>query len=267
MVFYKTRNPILQKYMEGYYFISEDKKNNVIRYKTFPNNYSILSVSHRADVVYGENKITVVPSATKEISTDIVLRYSNPIEVVYAKAVDEVTFYFKPLGLNHFVADCDLMTRNKSLMDFVVFPDFNGKMLEIFGMKDRERQIVEIEDYWLSKIQVKDFSLMEKILCDVETSALKIDEVAKKYGFTRQYINKLFSKHIGKSPAEYRKIHRFRSSLKKSGETKSLTALSHNHLFYDQSHFNKSFRDLTGSNPSFFFKNVDTDRENVWLFI
>lgn len=45
LVFCRTRNNILQKYIEGYYFISEDKNSNIIRYKTFPNNYSILSVS------------------------------------------------------------------------------------------------------------------------------------------------------------------------------------------------------------------------------
>lgn len=253
--------------MEGYYFISENQNSNIIRYKTFPNNYSILSVSHFADVLYEEGKITVVPSETKEISTDIVLRYSNPIEVVYAKVVGEITFYFKPLGLNHFIPDSGFLSKHKSLMDFIVFPDFNVKMLEIFNLKDREKQIEEIENYWISKLHIKDFSLIEKVLLEIENSDLKIDEIAQKFNFTRQYINKLFLKYIGKSPAEYRKIHRFRNALRQVKGVKKLKELTYENLFYDQSHFNKDFKELTDSSPTSFFKNVDTEKKNVWLFI
>lgn len=267
MIFYRTRNEILQKYLEGYYFISEDKNTNIIRYKTFPNNYSILSVLHSADVFYAEEKVKIAPSATKEIWVDIVFRYSNPLEVIYEKAVNEITLYFKPLGLNHFISESGLISTHKSVMDFNVFPDFNSEMLKIFKLKDREQQIETLENYWLSKLQERNFSLMEKLLPEIETSDLKIDEIAKKFNFTRQYINKLFLKHLGKSPAEYRKIHRFRNTLKRNNGTKTLTDLSHDNLFYDQSHFNKHFKELTQSNPSFFFKNVDTEKENIWLFI
>lgn len=267
MTFYKTKNKTLQKYLKGYYFISEDNNSNIIRYKTFPNNYCILSVCYNADVLYEEDKITVVPSETKEISTDIVFRYTNPIEVIYEKAVDEITFYFKPLGLHHFIPESHHISSNKSIMDFIVFPDFNSKMFEIFKIKNRKLQIEELENYWLSKLQEKDFSLIEKLLVEIETSDLKIDEIARKFNFSRQYLNRLFLKHIGKPPAEYRKIHRFRSALKRNSSAKNLTNLSHDNLFYDQSHFNKDFKELTQSNPSQFFKNVDTEKENIWLFI
>lgn len=267
LVFYKAKNPILRKYMEGYYFIFEDNHTNVIRYKTFPNNYIIIAVSQNADVIYKENNIIVVPSATKKITTDLYLRYNNPLEVVYEKAINEITFYFKPLGLNHFIPDTDIFSRYKSLVDFQLFPDMNERMGEIFEMESQEQQIEAIETYWLSKLQVKELSLMEQLLADVESTDLKIDEIAKKYNFSRQYVNKLFRKHIGKTPSEYRKIHRFRSAIKRKKEVKNLTKLSHNNLFYDQSHFNKDFKEFTDSKPSFFFKHVDTEKENIWLFI
>lgn len=253
--------------MEGYYFVSEDQNNNIIQYKTFPNNYSILSVAHNADVLFEDGKITVTPAITNKISVDFVMRYTEPISVVYAKAIDEITFYFKPLGLNQFIPESSFISAHKSIMDFHVFPDFNSKMKEIFNLKDREQQIETIENYWLSKLQVKDFSLMEEILLELETSDLKIDEIAKKFNFTRQYINKLFLKYIGKSPSEYRKIHRFRNAIKQVKDIKKLKELMLENLFYDQSHFNKDFKELTESSPSSFFKNVDTEKENVWLFI
>lgn len=267
LVFYKTKDPTLRQYLEGYYFIFEDNNTNVIRYKTFPNNYIIIAVSQNADVIYQGNNVMVVPSLTPKITTDLYLRYNNPLDVVYEKAINEITFYFKPLGLNHFIPDTDILSRHKSLNDFLLFPDMNARMGEIFEMENPEQQIEAIEAYWLSKLQVKDLSLMEKLLADIESTDLKIDEIAKTYNFSRQYVNKLFRKHIGKTPSEYRKIHRFRNAIKRKKEMKNLTKLSHNQLFYDQSHFNKDFRELTDSKPSFFFKNVDTEKENIWLFI
>ena len=107
---------------------------------------------------------------------------------------------------------------------------------------------------------------MESILADVETD-LRIHDIAKKYNFSRQYLHKLFLKTLGKSPTEYRKIHRFRSSITNQRKTINLTKLAHGNLFYDQSHFVKNFMELTNNNPSTFFKKVNTDKEIVWLFI
>ena len=105
---------------------------------------------------------------------------------------------------------------------------------------------------------------MEEIVCDIEDN-IKIQEIAEKYNFTRQYINKLFLKYIGKPASEYRKIHRFRNAVSKYKISKNLTILSCDNFFFDQSHFIKDFKILTNSNPSSFFKAVDTKNENIWL--
>src|SRR5690606_17615354 len=126
----------------------------------------------------------------------------------------------------------------------------------IFNETDRQKQIELLENYWLSKFIKKDFSLIEQILADVEAD-LKIEDIAIKNNISRKHINTLFSKHIGKTPSEYRKIYRFRKSLLKYKNNKNLTTLSYENLFYDQSHFIKDFKALTKINPNWFFKNVD----------
>ncbi|WP_415542773.1 helix-turn-helix domain-containing protein [Empedobacter stercoris] len=107
---------------------------------------------------------------------------------------------------------------------------------------------------------------MEQILADIETE-LTIDAIAKKHNISRKHINVLFLKHIGKPPSEYRKIYRFRNTLIENKKSKSLTSLSHGSLFYDQSHFIKDFKALTKIKPSWFFKNIDTEQDNIWLFM
>lgn len=252
--FYRPKNEQLQKYIEGYYFISEDENSKTITYWTFPNNYCILAVNYNSDVVFEEKKIMVVPSNHETIQAGLVFRYIKPLEVCYQNPTNEVTFYFKPLGLNHFMINYqELFLRQKAIAKFNPFVDFKNQMKRILKLKDRDIQIEELESYWLSKLQIRDFSFLEMIKKDLETD-LKIEDIAKKHQITRQYLSKLFLRNIGKTPSEYRKIYRFRNSIVNRNKAKNLTALSYDNLFFDQSHFIKDFKKLTDKKPGLFFK-------------
>src|SRR5690554_7079873 len=135
--FYKPKNKILQKYIEGYYFISEDKKGKQVKYFIFLNNFCVLSVNQNAKVELKENSYFVSSAKTDEILADIVVRYIEPIEVVYENVVDEITIYFKPLGINHFI-DNPSIFRQASLTNFVPFTDFEEKMRLAFNQSDRK---------------------------------------------------------------------------------------------------------------------------------
>lgn len=264
--FYKPQNKTLAKYIEGYYFIAPDGNSNKLNYWTFPNNFFILSVNQNAEIGFEDEKITIQPSKEKNIAADFVSRYHKPLEIIYTTSVDEITIYFKPLGINHFLPEAERILKLGKMADFNPFEDFKFKMEEIFSIQNREKQIGLLEGYWLSKLNERSLALTPEILNDVE-SDLKIDEIAQKNNFSRQHLNKLFLKYIGKSPSEYRKIHRFRNSLIKQKNSKNLTELSYETAFYDQSHLIKDFKSLTNNSPNSFFKKVDTNKENIWLFI
>lgn len=263
--FYKPRNEILQKHIEGYYFISEDKKARNIKYFTFPNNYCILSVNRNAKVQLEDGKYFISSTADKNITADLVCRYTEPIEVIYKNAVDEITIYFKPLGINHFINTPNTF-KQPVIADFDPFPDYKERMELIFRQPGRAIQIELLENYWLSKLKEKDLEDVRAMLTDIETD-LKIEDIASKYDVSRKHINALFLKYTGKPPSEYRRIHRFRKTLLEYKKSKNLTTLSHGSFFYDQSHLIKDFRALTKTNPGLFFKNVNVEKENVWLFI
>lgn len=263
--FNKPKNDVLKEYIEGYYFISEDKTAGAVKYLTFPNNFCIISVIQNGKISIGKGFFEVSSCANNKMISDFVCRYSEPVEIYYEHPLNEITIYFKPLGINYFMEIPNLLKASQ-IIDFNPFIDFNEKMELIFNESNREKQIEELEDYWLSKFVMRDFALMEKIISDLEAN-LKIEDIAVKYNLTRQYINKIFSKNVGKTPSEFRKIYRFRSSMSEVKIAKNLTQLSHNNLFFDQAHFIKDFKAFTHSNPSSFFKNVDTERANVWLYI
>ncbi len=266
MEFYRPKHEGLSKFIEGYYFISPSKIPKPLHYWTFPNNFFIVSVSKDIEIEMQETKFVIKPSSQQNIVANYVARYTAPIEVLFEGAAIEITIYFKPLGINRFVNDVQSLFKQQNAKDFNPFPDFITSMKEILEEQDRELQREHLEQYWLSKLNSDDLSLMESILTDVETD-LKIDDIAQKRGFSRQYLNKIFTKNIGKPAAEYRKIHRFRKTVIKQREAKNLTELSYDSLFYDQSHLVKDFKQLTHVNPHHFFKKVDTQQGNLWLFI
>ncbi|MFT3981630.1 MAG: helix-turn-helix domain-containing protein [Ferruginibacter sp.] len=264
--FFIPANKALQKYIEGYYFIAANNEAGLLNYWTFPNNFFILSISQNIDIVIEEKKLVVKPGSQENIVVNYVASYTKPIEVVYEEPVNEITIYFKPLGINQFIENTEPLFKDKNAANFIPFPDFTAQMKQIFSLENRTAQTEALEKYWLSKLLDKQPSILENVLADVEAD-LRIDDIATKYNFSRQYLHKLFIKNIGKSPVEYRKIHRFRNSIITQKRAASLTQVTYDNSFYDQSHFIKDFKQFTNINPHSFFRKVDTAKENVWLFI
>lgn len=262
LMFYRPKNALLREYIEGYYFFSE--KQHPVRYFTFPNNFGILTVAQNAQVLFKDHTYTISAAPLQNIVSDFVFRYTQPLEIVYENMVNEITLYFKPLAIHYFITHPSLFDPENTGPD--PFAEVREAMSYVLSEPQRDKQIEMLEAYWLSRFQQKDLTLMANILSEVETNQ-KMEEIASRYRFTRQYLNKLFLKYMGKTPSEYRKIHRFRHSLLQHGNSRNLTELSHGALFYDQSHFIRDFKSFTNTNPGTFFENVDTGKGNVWLFI
>lgn len=266
IVFYQPKNNILKKYMEGYYFMLPDDTNQPFHYFTFPNNFFILSVAIGSQVMTDDRQIIISKSTDGEIIADYLARYTTPVEILYKNPVPEITIYFKPSGINHFIDQAHLLFQQGNAINFNPFPDFFSTMKEILELKNHTLQIELLEDYWLSKFEQKDMQLVENILQDIE-SELKITDIASKHNISRQHLNTLFTKTVGKSCSEYRKINRFRSAIEKKKSAKNLTQLTYDNLFYDQSHMVKDFKELTKVSPHSFFKKIDVDKKNIWLYI
>ena len=86
-----------------------------------------------------------------------------------------------------------------------------------------------------------------------------IAEIAEKTGYNLKSFQRHFLKHMGCSPINYKRIARFRNSLKSKLDTheiKTLTDDSYENNYFDQSYFIKEFKKLTKQNPKQFFKEI-----------
>ena len=266
MEFYRPVNQVLQRYIEGYYFISPEGNNKRLHYWTFPNNFFIVSVSRDIEIEANHKKITITPSLQENIIANFVSRYTSPIEVLVEGEVSEITIYFKPLAINYLFDNAHELLQMENTLGFNPFADFIPAMKRILLENNRTFQRQSLEDYWMSKLEIREPGLMESIVSDLE-SGLKIEDIARNNNFSRQYLNRLFTRNIGKPPSEFYRIHRFRKAIKKQKDIRNLTELSYESLFYDQSHLIRDFKQLTNVSPNAFFKKADTGNANVWLFV
>lgn len=261
--FYKPVSEALHKYIEGFYFVTQKEIHQPEIYWTFPNNFCIAAVYQNTSLVLGHNKIVVASSREDTIASSLVSRYVHPIEIIQHDITEEITIYFKPLGLNHFVNNIRPFYTD-AMIHFDPSPDYRPLMKEVFNASGRAEQIRQLESYWLSRLVQKELSLLESIIADIQ-SDLKINDIAQKNHISRQYLNKIFTQQVGKTPSEFRKIHRFRAAIAERQKARNFTELSHLVRFYDQSHFIRDFKNFTRLNPMDFFSKVDTEKENVWL--
>ncbi|WP_374462735.1 helix-turn-helix domain-containing protein [Chryseobacterium sp.] len=262
VTFYQPTHSVLKEYIEGYYFVEKDDSHQPIRYLTFPDNYFIVSACQDVSIVQNKGWVEIRRSLSENIVIDFVFRCSVPTEILYQQSVNEVTVYFKPLGIYHFYD----ASKSDELQQEINISDFKETMNAILKESDRNKQIEMLENYWLSKFIKKDLQLAYTILNDFETE-LSIEEIAAKNKITRQYVNKISKRYLAKPASEFRKIQRFRNVLITNRNFRNLTELSYENLFYDQSHLIKDFKELTRINPGKFFDDVDTGKNNIWLFI
>ncbi|MDP9959699.1 helix-turn-helix domain-containing protein [Chryseobacterium lathyri] len=262
ITFYQPVHPILKKYIEGYYFVEKDDRDEPVRYLTFPDNYFIVSACQNVALIQDRGWVEIRRSLSENLVIDFVSRCSVPTEIFYQESVNEITVYFKPLGIYHFF-DAD---ENETLQSRIHFSDFKEIMNTVLNESGRKRQIEMLEAYWLSKFRQKNLALAYNLLADFETE-LSIEKIAEKNGITRQYLNKVSKRYFAKPASEFRKIQRFRKVLASNKKVRNLTELSYENLFYDQSHLIKDFKEFTKISPRKFFENVDIEQNNIWLFI
>lgn len=259
---FKPQNPILQQYINNYYFLINSDKEKEKCYLTFPNNYCIVSVAFNCELKLDNNKYLVQENKDVHSLSTIISHYKKPLQIQYFGNIKELTVSFKPLGINHFLQNKLSNYLNDSFQTFDPSSDYLPTMKVILEEEDIDKARSIFENYWLSKLTPFHRSYLQKaidLLEDYEKD-YSIQEIADQCLTSRQNLSKTFFMHLGKSPSDYKKIHRFRNALNHFNNRKNiknLSALLEDSTFYDQSHFIKDFKALTGKSPKNFFKNLD----------
>ncbi|WP_025665740.1 helix-turn-helix domain-containing protein [Aquimarina megaterium] len=256
--FIEPENQVLKEILLGYYITEFEEPLN---YLIFPNNNIIISSSFNVNINYSGSSISINPSKKNDIVSDIICTYDKPFKIISKGRYKEITFVFNPLGFNSLIKKplFDLKIGNNEFSPFILFDDYTKLILEISNMDNLKTIKEEIEKYWLSKhIGFKNETLKSIVNEIIQNPNIEINTLSNKYNISRQYLNRLFKLHFCKSPSKFKKTQRFRNALKKHAESKfpkkSLTNLTYESLYYDQSHLIKDFDYFSKMSPSTFFK-------------
>lgn len=145
--------------------------------------------------------------------------------------------------------------------NFNLFHDFESGVRNILSADHPGESLSELENYFMNRFVFKRLDLIGNLIREIEY--LDMASLSLKYNISRQYINSLFHRYLGKSPRDFKRIQRFIQSAK--SKEINLTHKGLDASFYDQSHFSKEIRNITGYQPKLFFKNIHFMTSNPWM--
>lgn len=124
--------------------------------------------------------------------------------------------------------------------------------------KENFIKISLIEDFLLQKIIQQKTSIIDNAITIILASKgfVEVSQLARTIGLSNAQFRKRFKEEIGISPSQYCKIVRINTTLTllEKGYKKSLIDLSYQLGYFDQSHFIKDFKSVTGCSPKSFKK-------------
>ncbi|MEO6668220.1 MAG: helix-turn-helix domain-containing protein, partial [Ferruginibacter sp.] len=137
----------------------------------------------------------------------------------------------------------------------------DGQEIEqkVLNASSTSERITLIETFLLNRLT--DTITVDRIVkSTVETimtanGQLSVNELSEQTNINRRRLVRKFSSTIGLSPEQLSKTIRLQATLKMllSKQFTSLTALAYENEYYDQAHFIKDFKELTGYTPKEFY--------------
>ena len=255
---------ILRKYIEFFYVLNTDNPFK-FSYLAFPHYNTGLSFFKGATVNRNGFQVDIESAAASKIHIEILGKYKSPVLVHYNGPIQEVAIIFKPFGINRFIRE----NYHSIAMNFS--QAYQNAQWEIWAKEsfNSENSIQELETFLFSQlVESEEISNIEKSLPYFHHRDLNyaVSEIAQQTGYNLKSFQRHFTKHMGCSPVDYKRIVRFRNSIAsrlKGNDFKSLTDITYENNYSDQSYFIKEFKRLTSHNPKKFFKEaslVDGDK-------
>lgn len=260
-------SPLLKQYIECFYLYTGEPSSR-FRYLVFPHYNTGLSFFKGASVMRKQRCVEISAADYTTVKIEILGKYTYPLLIEYTGKLQEISIVFRPLGLNRFFRD------NYHSIAPAFSQELVSKEWQTFGetLFTGENDIIKLESFLLAQLnEHPDFIRMEKVLSILSdpNNNTSISALAAQAGYTLKTFQRQFKKQMGCSPVEYRRICRFRHSINdrlNSTELKTLTDITYEWGYFDQSYFIKEFKKLTTYNPKEFFKaagKVDGDKL-VW---
>jgi AraC-like DNA-binding protein len=158
---------------------------------------------------------------------------------------------FFPGPLHHlFGATCPLT---------VVSSDDSDRIRAIVDAPSDDERVASVERFLLARHTPAEPNAMVSAALraiGAAAGAIRVRALATDLGVSQDALEKHFRRIVGASPKQFATIVRLRQAVELSRQSPSLTALALDAGYYDQSHFIRDFRAITGDAPGHFFQHA-----------
>lgn len=271
---HKPNNKTLQNYIECFYTLQRNENDKDITYYGFPSNCVFVTLCKDATIAFKENDLVIENETNNQVKSVLIIDNQKQGLTTYKGKTNEITICFKPLGMNAFLNKPLSSYITNTISEFYPFEDYTRAINEVFKLEDDVAIIKFLENYFISKFQDFKHPFLNKALeriANDDTPKIGIAALANSFTISRTTLHKQFVLHVGTSPSQFIKIHRFRNAIKmftKQATKEQLIDIVYLAEYFDQSHMTKDFKSLTGYSPKMFFSKLSQIENNQinWIF-
>jgi AraC-like DNA-binding protein len=239
---FQTMEESLSEQVLFYYFTKKSNPSEDVQFKSFPNIYTAISIFKDCEVKISGNDIDITESKGTGYIALTITPDIKPYLISIKGAFEEVSIVLKPIGENYFKP----ITANGTI--------FNRAFIEeLFAQKNEQQKVLQLDaylkDHFSPDTALDEFSEMLNAFSAIEEN-VSLTDFSKVHFIHPKTLHRKFMKYLQITPHHYRQIVQFRRALTNllSSDTQ-IGEVAYLHHYFDQSHFNKTFKSLTNLSP------------------
>ncbi len=258
----KPNSDLIRKHIAYYYFHHAPEKAAKESFVYYPHYKNALTVYRHSKIVYAPDYSCSIPDSATEFSVLYSGVQTQPRLTTMETPFQKIGIVFQPLGINHFLdiplEDALSTSSDKTFQH--LGDDFLQICRQVYDQHDIPQKVALLDGYFTAIYTgFNEPLLSDAITLLIDSEKQTVQSLAEILRINRRTLLRLFRKHLGCSVKNYIKIIQFRKTLSDylpERRTQSLTELAHQNAYYDQSELVHHFKQLTGYNPSLFFKRI-----------
>nr|HAT8714651.1 helix-turn-helix domain-containing protein [Legionella jordanis] len=250
-------HPALRTYVHS---ISVVNASSIDAYRIFPGLYPVLGFQFQGELAYVDSKND--RHKLKHIGITGLLTCFRDFQALSANTGSVLlTLYPWAIPKLFQIPARALSNRSLGLCDIIKPAAANVLQEQIALAKSMNERLSLIQSFLLGQCQLNrklDNSRIKSFWHEVikEDDLGKLGNLAKSYSYSERSLQRHFLDCIGLSPKQYLRVIRLQNSLKQLENQSDWSQIQTADAYFDQSHFIKEFKKMTGQTPKAFAKNL-----------